>query len=99
MKWKLMTDEAISRDQREVLSDFVLNEDKLTQGPVVKEFEKAWSEWLGCKYSVFVNSGSSANLAITRALSGTEKKPLWVSQACTWATAVTPIMQFARLQL
>ena len=42
MKWKLMTDEAISRDQREVLSDFVLNEDKLTQGPVVKEFEKAW---------------------------------------------------------
>ena len=99
MKWKLMTDEAISRDQREVLSDFVLNEDKLTQGPVVKEFEKAWSEWLGCKYSVFVNSGSSANLAITRALSGTEKKPLWGSQACTWATAVTPIMQFARLQL
>ena len=35
---------------------------KLTAGPKVKEFEKVWSEWLGCKYSVFVNSGSSSNL-------------------------------------
>ena len=25
------------------------------------EFEKKWSEWLGVKHSVFVNSGTSAN--------------------------------------
>ena len=35
---------------------------KLTQGKKVREFEKKWSKWIGCKYSVFVNSGSSANL-------------------------------------
>ena len=100
MNWKLMTDDAITQHERKILSDFVLNESKLTQGKVVKEFEQAWSDWLGCKYSVFVNSGSSANLAITRALSGTDAdKPLWVSQSCTWATAVAPIMQFAKLQL
>jgi len=34
----------------------------LTQSKYVKEFEKKWSKWLGVKYSVFVNSGSSANL-------------------------------------
>jgi len=33
----------------------------LTQNVNVKKFEKKWSEWLGIKYSVFVNSGSSAN--------------------------------------
>jgi len=33
----------------------------LTQSKKVKEFEKKWSKWLGVKYSVFVNSGSSAN--------------------------------------
>ena len=33
----------------------------LTQSRYVKEFEKKWSKWLGVKYSVFVNSGSSAN--------------------------------------
>ena len=25
------------------------------------EFEEEWSKWLGVKYSLFVNSGSSAN--------------------------------------
>ena len=34
----------------------------LTQSKYVKEFEKKWSKWLGVKYSIFVNSGSSANL-------------------------------------
>ena len=40
----------------------------LTNGNKVKEFEKAWSSWLGVKYSVFVNSGSSANLLSLSAL-------------------------------
>ena len=30
----------------------------LTQSTNVLKFEKAWSKWLGVKYSVFVNSGS-----------------------------------------
>ena len=34
----------------------------LTQSKYVKEFEKNGQKWLGVKYSVFVNSGSSANL-------------------------------------
>ena len=33
-----------------------------TQNKEVLKFEKLWSKWLGVKYSVFVNSGSSANL-------------------------------------
>ena len=34
---------------------------RFTNGEKVKEFEKQWSEWLGVKHSVFVNSGASAN--------------------------------------
>ena len=34
----------------------------LTNGANVRAFEESWSKWLGVKYSVFVNSGSSANL-------------------------------------
>jgi CDP-6-deoxy-D-xylo-4-hexulose-3-dehydrase len=33
----------------------------LTQSKKVEEFEKKWSKWLKVKYSIFVNSGSSAN--------------------------------------
>jgi CDP-6-deoxy-D-xylo-4-hexulose-3-dehydrase len=34
----------------------------LTNGPNCKAFEKEWNGWLGTNESVFVNSGSSANL-------------------------------------
>ena len=99
MNWKLMTDDAITKEERNVLGDFVCNSSRITQGKVVREFEKAWSEWLGCKYSVYVNSGSSANLLITRALSDSISRTKWISQACTWSTAVSPIIQFSNLQL
>ena len=35
---------------------------RLTKGSKTIEFENKWAQWLGTKYSVFVNSGSSANL-------------------------------------
>jgi CDP-6-deoxy-D-xylo-4-hexulose-3-dehydrase len=44
------------------LIDYLKQDDpKLTHGPKVQEFEEAWSKWLGVKYSVMLNSGSSAN--------------------------------------
>lgn len=89
-KWKLM-DNAIPQEQRKKLSEFILLGDKFSQGDLVREFEKKWSEWQGCKYSVFVNSGSSANLLAVYAMSPFGGDT-WVSQACTWATTVTPIM-------
>ena len=43
--------------------DYLKQDDPvLTQSNNVKLFEKKWSKWLGVKYSVFVNSGSSSNL-------------------------------------
>ena len=45
-----------------VLISFLKRKPRLTSGQKVLEFEKKWSKWLGVKYSVFVNSGSSANL-------------------------------------
>jgi len=42
--------------------------DIFTQSKKVLEFEKKWSEWLGVKYSVFVNSGASANYLSIRLL-------------------------------
>jgi CDP-6-deoxy-D-xylo-4-hexulose-3-dehydrase len=58
--WPLINDN-ISKTDREVLADFCLNGERFTNGPKVKEFEKIWSEWLGVKHSVMVNSGASAN--------------------------------------
>ena len=70
--WPLINDN-ITQSDKEILADFVLNSNRFTNGPKVKEFEKAWSKWLGVKYSVMVNSGASANyisIAIAKYLRG-----------------------------
>jgi len=68
---------------------------RLTKGQLTTEFEKKWSEWLGVKYSVFVNSGSSANLAAIYSLllSGKLKNNKIVVPAVSWVTTVTPAIQ------
>ncbi len=51
----------ITKSDLKNVINFLKKEPKLTQGKMVYNFEKKWSKWLGVKYSVFVNSGSSAN--------------------------------------
>ena len=57
-----MRNNILKEDLARVINLLSKDEPKLTSGPEVLKFEEEWSNWLGCKYSVFVNSGSSANL-------------------------------------
>ncbi|WP_404360876.1 DegT/DnrJ/EryC1/StrS family aminotransferase [Methylotuvimicrobium sp. KM1] len=53
----------ILREDLDAVIEYLKQDDPiLTHGANVKAFEAEWSEWLGVKYSVFVNSGASANL-------------------------------------
>lgn len=63
-KWPLINNNITSTDKQS-LCEFIMNTDRFTNGPKVVEFEKQWSEWLGTKYSVMVNSGASANYITT----------------------------------
>lgn len=67
MKFPLMRNNILREDLDAVIEHLKQDDPILTNGPKVREFEAAWSEWLGVKYSVFVNSGASANL-LTMAL-------------------------------
>lgn len=91
--WKLMHDNAISSIDGEKMCDFIRSGSKLSYGEKVKQFEQQWSNWLGCKYSVFVNSGSSANLLVVQAAHDLYGHGDWISQSCTWATNLAPIIQ------
>ena len=68
---------------------------KLTKGYNTTEFEKIWSKYTGVKHSVYVNSGSSANLAMVYALkmSGRLKNNVVIAPAVSWVTTVAPFMQ------
>lgn len=57
-----MRNNILREDLDAVIEHLKQDDPILTNGPKVREFEAAWSKWLGVKYSVFVNSGASANL-------------------------------------
>ena len=64
-----------------------------TQSTQVSNFEKKWSDWLGVKYSIFVNSGSSANLLtlqIIKILHGTGEI---IVPPLTWISDVASVIQ------
>jgi CDP-6-deoxy-D-xylo-4-hexulose-3-dehydrase len=58
----------ITKKDVDTLIDFLKGMPRLTQSENVKAFEQEWSQWLGVKYSVFVNSGSSSNLLTMAAI-------------------------------
>ncbi len=59
----------ITRQDLDRVIELLKQEDPiLTQSSNVQAFEEEWSQWLGVKYSVFVNSGSSANQLTIAAL-------------------------------
>ena len=65
----------------------------LTQSKYVKEFEKKWSKWLGVKYSVFVNSGSSANLLTMTVLKILYGKGEIILPPLTWVSDINSVIQ------
>jgi CDP-6-deoxy-D-xylo-4-hexulose-3-dehydrase len=69
---------------------------RLTKESKTIEFENKWSQWLGSKYSIFVNSGSSANLLMLYALKVLKRmknNKVCVPTLC-WATDLAPVLQF-----
>jgi CDP-6-deoxy-D-xylo-4-hexulose-3-dehydrase len=87
--------DTISNSEVDLLSDWLKTYPKLTKGEFTEKFEQAWSYWLGRKYSVFVNSGSSANLAMMYALqqSGRLRNNKVIAPCVSWTTTISPIIQ------
>lgn len=62
MKFPLMRNNIAREDLDAIIEHLKQDDPILTNGPQVRAFEAEWSQWLGVKYSIFVNSGASANL-------------------------------------
>ena len=77
------------------LVDWLKTYPRLTKGPVTLEFEDKFSKWLEKKYSVFCNSGSSANLLMLSALQQGDylKNNKVVVPSVAWATDLAPVIQ------
>lgn len=91
----LLAEKTIDEADIDDLVDWLKTYPWLTQGPLVKQFEAEWAAWVGRRYAVFVNSGSSANLLMIYAhlLSEPNNKKI-ILPAVSWATTVAPAIQF-----
>ncbi len=94
--WKLQ-ENIINHEEIATLINFLKTTERYTQFTKVRKFEETWSKWQGCRYSVFVNSGSSANLIILDLLRDLYQ---WPSDAevivptVTWITDISTVIQF-----
>lgn len=88
---KLIND-TINKVDIEALTSWLNTNPRLTKGEETLLMEQEWSEWLGRKGSVFVNSGSSANLLMLYALKLSKRlaNNKIIVPAVSWATTVTP---------
>lgn len=90
-----MAEDTIDKHDLKKLIEWLKTDPWLSQGQLVKEFERKWASWLGVPFAVFVNSGSSANLLMYYALmlSGKLKNKKVIVPAVSWPTTVAPAIQ------
>ena len=86
--------ETINTEDVDALCDWLKTYPRLTKGELTPQFEKKWADFIGTKYAVFCNSGSSANLLMVYAammLNGIKKI---VVPPVGWVTTISPAIQF-----
>jgi CDP-4-dehydro-6-deoxyglucose reductase, E1 len=76
----------------------VVNSGKFTMGHEVEKFEEEFAKYIGTRFAVMVNSGSSANLALLYALKYMKSTTFFegceiIVPAVSWSTTFYPISQ------
>jgi len=92
IKWPLMNNNLLRMDLDSVIELLKQDDPKLTNGPKIREFEEVWSEWLGVKYSVMLNSGASANDLTMLALRETLGSCEIIVPALTWVSDIASVI-------
>ena len=103
MKKIALINDTIDKQDIDELIEWLKTFPRLTKGELTVQLESEWAKYIGTKYSVFVNSGSSANLLLLYALSLLSKNSAYakfydgnakvVVPAISWATDLSPVIQ------
>ena len=90
-KHSLMDNNILRQDLNSIIKFLKKKNIILTQSKYVRKFEENWSKWLGVKYSVFVNSGSSANILSLAVLKEFTKKKEIIVPSLTWVSDINAV--------
>ena len=97
IKYNLASD---SWDDEEIKAiNEVISSNRYTMGDRVKKFESEFANFFGSKYSIMVNSGSSANLLMLASLISSGQYDLQkgdevIVPAVSWSTTYFPVTQY-----
>ena len=91
-----LAEDTITQNELVELSEWMLAGNRLTKSHQTILFEEEFAKWIGSRYAIFVNSGSSANLLMIYALKelGCLKNMRAIAPAVSWVTTVSPFLQF-----
>jgi CDP-6-deoxy-D-xylo-4-hexulose-3-dehydrase len=93
LNWPLMKNNITRADLYAVIEYLSQDDPVLTHSKQVRVFEQEWSDWLGVKYSVFVNSGASANLLTMAAIKEMYGPGEIIVPPLTWASDIAAVLQ------
>ena len=87
--------ETINDEDVDALCTWLKSYPRLTKGQLTLDVEEKWAEYIGTRYAVFNNSGSSANLLMVAAAlqAGYIPNHKIVVPSVGWVTTVSPAMQ------
>ena len=87
--------ETINEEDVNALCEWLKSYPRLTKGNLTVQVEKDWAEYIGTKYAVFNNSGSSANLLMVAAAvqCGLIPNKKIVVPSVGWVTTISPAIQ------
>ena len=97
IKYNLASD-TWNNEEIEAIND-VIASNRYTMGDRVKKFESEFANFFGSKYSIMVNSGSSANLLMLASLISSGQYDLQkgdevIVPAVSWSTTYFPVTQY-----
>ena len=95
MNWPLQENFLDNKSKKDLVN-FITKNTRFTHFKKDRFFEKKFSKWNGSKYSIFVNSGSSANLLIVQCakeLNSWKNGDEVIVPAVTWPMSITPVIQ------
>lgn len=93
LNWPLMRNNITRADLDAVIEYLSQDDPALTHSKQVQAFEQEWSDWLRVQYSVFVNSGASANLLTMAALKETYGPGEVIVPPLTWVSDIAAVLQ------
>ena len=82
-----------NEEERQAILE-VIDSGRYTMGEKISLFETAFADYIGTRFAVMVNSGSSANLLMVAAYTLKYGKGTVIAPALGWSTSYAPFQQY-----